>query len=144
MNDILIQKQKDYKEKIDRIAKASFNSEQKEIAKQIIDAANERNIDAVFQLVIQRVKTGFVFDAAPEVNHNCVTLVEEYESLYIDSKHEVSDFIEHKLIIGENYDALKKLLVTYTDPGTGKGLIDIIYIDPPYNTDSAKLDGNDY
>ena len=48
----------------------------------------------------------------------------------------------HKFIIGENYDALKNLVCTYTK--NGEGLIDVIYIDPPYNTEKAKEDGNDY
>jgi len=52
------QKRTQYKERIDNIAKESYNNEQKEIAKQIIDAANENNIDAVYQLVTQSVKTG--------------------------------------------------------------------------------------
>ena len=36
----------------------------------------------------------------------------------------------HKLIIGENYDALINLLIQY------RGKIDVIYIDPPYGKDS--------
>ena len=35
----------------------------------------------------------------------------------------------HKLIIGENYDALQNLLVQY------RGGVDVIYIDPPYGKD---------
>lgn len=139
---IFEQKKKQFIERIDLIAKESFNNEQKETAKQIIESANENNIDAVYQLVTQRVKTGFVFDAAPEVNHNCVALISENESLSITSTEAVHN--EHSLIIGENYDTLKNLLCTYINPSTGEGMIDIIYIDPPYNTESAKKDGNDY
>lgn len=36
----------------------------------------------------------------------------------------------HKLIIGDNYDALQNLLIQY------KNKIDVIYIDPPYGKDS--------
>lgn len=36
----------------------------------------------------------------------------------------------HKLIIGENYEALQNLLVQY------RGMVDVIYIDPPYGKDS--------
>ena len=36
----------------------------------------------------------------------------------------------HKLIIGDNYDALQNLLIEY------RGKIDVIYIDPPYSRDS--------
>lgn len=50
--------------------------------------------------------------------------------------------VHHKLIIGENYDVLKNLVATYTK--NGQGLIDVIYIDPPYNTEKTKEDGNDY
>lgn len=143
MNDNTLEIKKiKYKSMIDKIAKESFNNEQKEIAKQIIDATNDQNIDAVYQLVSQRVKTGFVFDAAPEVNHNCVALIDEDKSLEIQSNQLISK--EHKLIIGENYDALKNLSSVYIDPITGKGLIDFIYIDPPYNTEKAKEEGNDH
>jgi len=135
-------KKKQYLERIDLIAKESFNNEQKIVAKQIIESANENNIDAIYQLVTQRVKTGFVFDAAPEVNHNCVALVTENEVLNIYSSEAIQN--EHSLIIGENYEGLKNLLCTYINPSTGEGVVDVIYIDPPYNTESAKKDGNDY
>ena len=36
----------------------------------------------------------------------------------------------HKLIIGDNYEALQNLLIQY------RGAIDVIYIDPPYGKDS--------
>ncbi len=142
MSTILEEKRIKYKDSIDKIAKESFNGEQKEIAKQIIDSANENNIDAIYQFISQRVKTGFVFDAAPEVNHNCVALVKRNDDLEISTNELLQH--EHKLIIGENYDALKNLLAVYTDQNSGKGLIDFIYIDPPYNTDKAKYEGNDH
>ena len=43
---------------------------------------------------------------------------------------EPTNQIIHKLIIGDNYDALKNLLIQY------KNKIDVIYIDPPYRKDS--------
>lgn len=137
---IFEEKLNNYNEIIDSIAKESFNDEQKIIAKEILKSCSPSNIDAIFQFIIQRVKTGFVFDAAPEVNHDCVALINEREDLYIESKGFGN--VEHKLIIGENYDALKNLLTVYTDANTGKGLIDFIYIDPPYNTDKASGEGN--
>ena len=134
-------KRDDYLDKIDRIPTVSFNKEQKIIAKKIIEKTDEKDLDAVYGLITQRVKTGFVFDEAPEVNHNAVTIVKENESLRIDG--DGLDCIEHKLIIGENYDVLKNLCVTYIDKN-GKGLIDVIYIDPPYNTEATKTEGNNY
>lgn len=130
-----------FKQRIDKITKESFNNDQKEIAKKIIDNTNENDLDAVWGLISQRVKTGFVFDEAPEVNHNCVAYIKENEKLGINLENK--DALEHALIIGENYDALKNLVAMYTDK-QGKGLIDVIYIDPPYNTEKSKQEGNDY
>ena len=134
-------KKRFFKDRIDKIAKESFNNEQKEIAKKIIDSTNENDIDAVWGLISQRIKTGFVFDEAPEINHDCVAYIKENEKLGINIGKE--NAIEHTLIIGENYDALKNLIAIYTDK-QGNGLIDMIYIDPPYNTDKSKQEGNDY
>jgi len=142
MSNTLEVKKEQYKQAIDSIAKQSFNDEQKVIAKQIIESANLQNIDSIYQFISQRVKTGFVFDAAPEVNHNCVALLERKNELDIDGKSLLQNI--HSLIIGENYDALKNLCSTYIDTYTGKGLVDFIYIDPPYNTEKAKEEGNDY
>jgi adenine-specific DNA-methyltransferase len=145
MSDRLLERKKeDYKKKIDLISKSAFNNEQKQIAKEIIESSVESNIDAIYQLISQRLKTGFVFDAAPEVNHNCVSLIKENADKFIDSASNISNYIEHKLRMGENYDALKNLAVTYINPLNGKGLIDVIYIDPPYNTESTKAEGNVY
>ena len=38
--------------------------------------------------------------------------------------------LTHRLIIGDNYEALQNLLIQY------RGLVDVIYIDPPYGKDS--------
>lgn len=142
MSDTLEIKKEQYKQAIDSIAKQSFNNEQKEIAKQIIETANMQNIDSIYQFISQRVKTGFVFDAAPEVSHNCVALLKCNKDMDIEGKSLFQN--NHSLIIGENYDALKNLCSTYIDSSSGKGLIDFIYIDPPYNTEKAKEEGNDY
>ena len=130
-----------FKQRIDKIAKESFNADQKELAKKIIDNTEDKDLDAVWGFISQRVKTGFVFDEAPEINHDCVAYIKENEKLGINVGKE--NTVEHSLIIGENYDALKNLVATYTDK-QGNGLIDIIYIDPPYNTDKSKEEGNDY
>lgn len=130
-----------FKQRIDKIAKESFNADQKELAKKIIDNTDDKDLDAVWGLISQRVKTGFVFDEAPEINHDCIAYIKENEKLGINI--DKKDVLQHSLIIGENYDALKNLVATYTD-NQGKGLIDVIYIDPPYNTDKSKDEGNNY
>ena len=131
----LSDKKKHYKAEIEKIASSVYNGEQKQLACYILDNANADNIDSIYTFITQRVKLGFTFDAAPEVNHNCISLVRHNPKLTFGNIGG-----EHKLIIGENYDALKNLLVTYTKDG--KGLIDVIYIDPPYNTEAAKGEGN--
>lgn len=131
------EKQRFYKNEIDDISAKVYNAEQKQLARNIIDAANEHNIDALYTFVTQRIKLGFRFDAAPEVNHSAVSLVKKNDKMSFGTIG-----TKHKMIIGENYDALKNLLVTYTKDG--KGLVDVIYIDPPYNTEASKADGNDH
>ena len=131
----------EYLSKLDKIPNVSFNKEQKQIAKKIIEKTDDKDLEAVYGLITQRVKTGFVFDEAPEVNHNAVAIIKENKDLGINVNE--LDVLEHKLIIGENYDALKNLCATYINKN-GKGLIDVIYIDPPYNTEATKAEGNDY
>lgn len=131
----------EYIAKLERIPTVSFNKEQKQIAKKIIENTADNDLNAVYNLITQRVKTGFVFDEAPEVNHDAVALIKENRELGINIDFDGK--LEHKLIIGENYDALKNLCATYIDKN-GKGLIDVIYIDPPYNTETSKADGNNY
>lgn len=133
-----------YIDKINQIAKESFNDEQKKLAISILEVVDSKILDATYDLISQRVKTGFVFDSAPEVNHDCVALIEENHDLNIESLKKGPRYVEHKLIIGENYDALKNLAASYVDPITNKGMVDVIYIDPPYGTEKAKEDGNDY
>ncbi len=131
-------KKQHYLNEIQKIAKESFNEEQKKLACDILNTATESNIDSIYTFITQRVKTGFVFDAAPEVAHNCISLCERDDKMSFGSPMGV----HHKLIIGENYDALKNLVATYTR--NGRGLIDVIYIDPPYNTEQTREDSNDY
>lgn len=138
------EKRKIFIDKIYKIAKVSFNDDQKKLAGKILSSVDEVDLESTYDLISQRVKTGFVFDSAPEVNHDNVVVVNENSNLYIKSFDEGIDNKEHKLIIGENYDALKNLTVSHIDPTTNQGLIDVIYIDPPYGTEKAKEDGNDY
>jgi adenine-specific DNA-methyltransferase len=140
----MIDKRMMYIDKINQIAKESFNDEQKKLAISILEVVDSKILDATYDLISQRVKTGFVFDSAPEVNHDCVALIEENRDLNIESLKKGPRYVEHKLIIGENYDALKNLAASYVDPITNKGMVDVIYIDPPYGTEKAKEDGNDY
>lgn len=104
---------KDYCKKIDDLAPAAFNEDQKILAKKILRKADEKDLQNIFQMLIQRIKIGFTFDVAPTCQK------EDEESIALLKKDEQRSFknyentsnIENTLIIGENYDALKNLLV---------------------------------
>lgn len=73
-------------------------------------------------------KTGFHFDPRSENKEgNTIKYFKKNKTLSFrndDGKP------THKLIVGDNYDALQNLLIQY------RGMIDVIYIDPPYGKDS--------
>ncbi|GAA5414458.1 hypothetical protein UREOM_1690 [Ureaplasma sp. OM1] len=82
-------------------------------------------------LLAHRIKLGFVFDEAPIVrSEDTISVLTKDEQLSFSGK---ADSPRHKLIIGDNYDALNNLLITH------RGQIDVIYIDPPYNTGGDNL-----
>ena len=80
---------------------------------------------AIAELGTTLKRTGFHFDKRLEKMSNDVKYLRKNEKLSFDNE----DGIRHKLIIGDNYDALQQLLITH------KEAIDIIYIDPPYGKD---------
>lgn len=73
-------------------------------------------------------RTGFHFDPRLEpVLTDTIKYFKKNEKLsFVQDKNALT----HKLIIGDNYDALLNILIEY------RGKIDIIYIDPPYGKDS--------
>ena len=72
-------------------------------------------------------KTGFHFDKRLEKLSNDIRYFKKNEQL---SFHTSDNMPVNKLIIGDNYEAMQNLLIEY------KGLVDVIYIDPPYSKDS--------
>ncbi|WP_203283412.1 site-specific DNA-methyltransferase [Metamycoplasma hominis] len=138
---------KNYIDDIDNLNSFLLNQDQKKLIKEILvntNNSNKENLDNVFQLLIQRVKTGFVFDVAPSVDTKQIAILKKQEKLLFTN--DLLNTNKNTLIIGENYDALKNLLVIERQKeqigGGGDYNYDLIYIDPPYNTDSAKDDGN--
>ncbi|MBU4692797.1 hypothetical protein KQ876_01075 [Mycoplasma sp. CSL7491-lung] len=57
---------------------------------------------------MQRVKIGFTFDAAPEINSKMISVLKHNQEKSFSFKEVKS---KNTLIIGENYDVLKNLLV---------------------------------
>ncbi|MGY6172236.1 site-specific DNA-methyltransferase [Candidatus Mycoplasma pogonae] len=115
-----------------------LNQDQKRLALKIINSFDEKeDLDALLSFILKRIKIGFTFDETFEVAEGHIALVNQLVDKNINIKNNnLATENENKLIIGENYEALKNLLLTY------KEKIDIIYIDPPYNTESAAGDGN--
>lgn len=72
-------------------------------------------------------RTGFHFDKRLEKMTDTIKYFKKNEKLSFETD---ASALTHKLIIGDNYDALLNLLVEY------RGHIDVIYIDPPYGKDS--------
>ncbi|MBP5306854.1 MAG: site-specific DNA-methyltransferase [Paludibacteraceae bacterium] len=72
-------------------------------------------------------RTGLHFDKRLEKMSDTIRYFKKNEKL---SFHTDDSKPTHKLIIGDNYEALQNLLIEY------RGKVDVIYIDPPYGKDS--------
>ncbi|HHV04645.1 MAG TPA: hypothetical protein GXX64_12215 [Bacteroidales bacterium] len=70
-------------------------------------------------------RTGFHFDKRLEKMSDTIKYFKKNTQLSFTTDE---NKLHHKLIIGDNYPALLNLLIEY------KGAVDVIYIDPPYNT----------
>ena len=81
-------------------------------------------------------KTGFHFDKRLEKLGSDIKYFKKNEKLSFEGANvgtvgaSSESALTHKLIIGDNYDALQNLLIEY------KGKVDVLYIDPPYGKDS--------
>lgn len=71
-------------------------------------------------------RTGLHFDKRFEKLTNTIKYLKKNDEFSFEDS---TTNLKHKLIIGDNYDSLLNLMINY------KGLIDIIYIDPPYGKD---------
>lgn len=100
------------------------------LIKLISNAENADEARAIAALGTTYKKTGFHFDKRLEKNvmTDTIKYFVKNEKLSFGEAKEGEPI--HKLIIGDNYDALQNLLIQY------KGLVDVIYIDPPYGKDS--------
>lgn len=100
------------------------------LKKLITNAENDDEALSIAALGTTYKKTGFHFDKRLEEPRmtNTIRYFKKNEKLSFGEAKEGEPI--HKLIIGDNYDALQNLLVQY------KGSVDVIYIDPPYGKDS--------
>ncbi|QQH20133.1 type III restriction endonuclease subunit M [Mycoplasmopsis bovis] len=101
----------DYIEKANALSLSNeLNQDQKDLIISIIDKFDDNDpaLHNVYQLLIKRVKLGFVFDVAPSVNASEIALLKKDEKLSFNNDNNKPT---NTLIIGENYDALKNLIV---------------------------------
>ena len=100
------------------------------LSKLITNAESDDEALAIAALGTTYKRTGFHFDKRMEEPRMSDTIkyFKKNEALSFGEAKEGEPI--HKLIIGENYDALQNLLIQY------RGQVDVIYIDPPYAKDS--------
>lgn len=111
-----------------RVADKVLEPTNAELLKKLILAADDDNeAMMIAALGTTYKKTGFHFDKRLERLSNDIRYFKKNEAL---SFHTDDSKPTHKLIIGDNYEALQNLLIEY------KGRVDVIYIDPPYGKDS--------
>ncbi|HPL55824.1 MAG TPA: DNA methyltransferase [Bacilli bacterium] len=97
------------------------------LKKLIIKAENLTEAISIAELGTTYKRTGLHFDRRLEKFGDTVKFLKRNEQLSFKVDENA---INHKLIVGDNYDALLNLLVEY------RGKIDVIYIDPPYGKDN--------
>jgi len=97
------------------------------LKKLIINADNDNEAVAIAALGTTYKRTGLHFDKRLEKMDDSIKYFKKNEALSFRTDESKPT---HKLIIGDNYEALQNLLIQY------KGGIDVIYIDPPYGKDS--------
>lgn len=98
------------------------------LSKLITAAENDDEALAIAALGTTYKKTGFHWGVRMEKESDTIKYFRRNDALSFGEAKEGEPV--HKLIIGDNYDALQNLLIEY------RGRVDVIYIDPPYGKDS--------
>lgn len=111
-----------------RVADKILEPANAELLKKLIrQADNDNEAMSIAELGTTYKRTGLHFDKRLERMTDDICYFKKNEAL---SFHTDDGKPVHKLIIGDNYQALQNLLIQY------KGKIDVIYIDPPYGKDN--------
>ena len=98
------------------------------LSKLITNAENDDEALAIAALGTTYKRTGFHWDKRLEKMTDTIKFFKRNDALSFGETKEGEPI--HKLIIGDNYDALQNLLIEYNNR------VDVIYIDPPYGKDS--------
>lgn len=135
---MLNQKKKEFIDELNsRVEDKILNKANAEfLAKLISKADSLEEVQAIMAMGTTYKRTGFHFDFRKEPACSNIKYLKKNEKLsFVTDK----DALTHKLIIGDNYDALRQLLITH------RGLVDVIYIDPPYGkNDMGDFAGTNY
>ncbi|MBR8463870.1 hypothetical protein KDD93_04670, partial [Campylobacter sp. faydin G-24] len=109
--------------------KGIIETENAEFLKKLVDKAeNTEELIKIKALGTRYQRTGFHFDVRFEISgDNTIKYFKKNEEL---SFKYGGGGGTHRLIIGDNYNALNNLLITH------RNKIKVIYIDPPYGKDS--------
>ncbi|MGU8833495.1 DNA methyltransferase [Clostridium perfringens] len=122
-----LEKQKYIDELNQRVEDKILNKANADFLIKLIDKANSlEDVQAIMAMGTTYKRTGFHFDFRKEPNCSNIKYLKRNNELSFEAN---KNALTHKLIIGDNYDALKQLSITH------RGRIDIIYIDPPYGKD---------
>lgn len=110
-----------------RVADRILEPANRDLLKKLINnAENKTEAISIAELGTTYKRTGFHFDKKLEKQTDTIKYFKKNNKLsFVTDENRLT----HKLIIGDNYDALLNLSISY------KGKIDVIYIDPPYGKD---------
>ena len=110
-----------------RVADRILEPANRDLLKKLINnAENKTEAISIAELGTTYKRTGFHFDKKLEKQTDTIKYFKKNNELsFVTDENRLT----HKLIIGDNYDALLNLSISY------KGKIDVIYIDPPYGKD---------
>lgn len=107
----------EYKNDVENMSKSLLNADQKKLIIEILENSKEENLDNIFQFLIQKIKIGFTFDVAPSVDTTQVVLLKKDEKMsFVSNDNKIANNI---LIIGENYDVLKNLILLERERESG-------------------------
>ena len=116
------QRRKHFIEQVNILKGNLLSESEKAIAIKILEHVPIAELETVARFIFSKQKIPFVFDKDPkEAKDRIIKLVEDKKKR-INVRDEVVAN-ENKLIIGDDYSALKSLLLTH------KGKIDVIYLD---------------
>lgn len=127
-NDLEIQKQIYIGELNQRVKDKILEKTNADFLIKLINKAEDFDeVHNIMRMGIMYKRTGFIFSARNENNSSNIKYLKKNTELSFETD---KNNLSHKLIIGDNYDALKQLLINH------RNKIDVIYIDPPYGCNS--------